>query len=311
MHVLASAPPWLLAGEVAAACSALAWAIAGIVFARLHPGLSAGALNLGKNLAGCLCFAVFLFLRDGTGMPLGVEGEALLFLVLAGVIGLGICDIYLLRSLMAIGPQRMSLIFCLAPVLVALGALLPPFREHPGALTWLGMGICLGGIVLAIVELGDPRTATGDVRQGVRDAIIAAVLQAVAVLLTRHAMQSASVDIAAAATVRLYAGTVALILIGLVGRRLVAWYRQLRHPWTPAKVFGAATLGTFIGIWLQQLGISWAANTGVATTLNALTPIYLLPLSALFLGERRRPIAWIATAVALGGIALMALDAGS
>jgi drug/metabolite transporter (DMT)-like permease len=64
-------------------------------------------------------------------------------------------------------------------------------------------------------------------------------------------------------------------------------------------------VGTFLGIWLNQLGLDWAEFTGVATVLNAMTPVYLIPLSALFLAEPQTSRAWVATLVALAGIAIM------
>ena len=51
----------------------------------------------------------------------------------------------------------------------------------------------------------------------------------------------------------------------------------------------------------------WATNAGVATTLNSMMPIYLLPLSVIFLNERfgRREV--VATLIAVAGVALMML----
>ena len=57
----------------------------------------------------------------------------------------------------------------------------------------------------------------------------------------------------------------------------------------------------------ERKGTVETTHTGVATTLNALTPIYLLPLGACFLGERHVVQAWVATAVACAGIAAIPL----
>ena len=68
----------------------------------------------------------------------------------------------------------------------------------------------------------------------------------------------------------------------------------------------AGFFGTFIGIGLNQCGLAWATSTGAVTTINSLAPVWLIPLSAAFLGERHGIRAWLSTLLALGGVALLA-----
>ncbi len=303
----ASSPPFLYAGEIAATLSALVWACAGIGFARVPGPISGAALNLGKNLTATIGFALLLLVTKGNPFPFHGPTESVLFLVGSGVVGLAICDTFLMRALLQIGPQRAMLIFCLAPVVTAIGASLPPYNEHPGLVIIAGMAVTLGGIALAVLERPDPSRPIGDTRKGMVNAAIAALLQAAAVLLTRHAMNVADMEGSVAASIRLTTGTVALMAWGLLRGRLRTWLRQIFAPAARIILGISALVGTFGGIWLNQLGIQWGTHTGVVTTLNSLTPIYQLPLSAIFLGERRGPIAWIATLIAILGVALMAL----
>ncbi len=83
-----AAAPFPYAGEVAAALSALVWASAGVVFAKLSPGVSAAAMNLGKNLSATLCFAVLMLVTTFSIWPSSVEPGALLCFVASGVVGL-------------------------------------------------------------------------------------------------------------------------------------------------------------------------------------------------------------------------------
>ncbi len=70
---------------------------------------------------------------------------------------------------------------------------------------------------------------------------------------------------------------------------------------------GASFFGTFIGILSNQAGLLWAVHAGVATTLNSLMPIYLMPLSMIYLGQRFGKRAIVATLIAVAGVALMML----
>ncbi|MDJ0975004.1 MAG: DMT family transporter [Planctomycetota bacterium] len=304
--VLAVAP-FPYAGEVAAALSALLWASSGVVFARIHPPVSAFAINLGKNVTSCVCFVLLVWILTGAPLPVGLPREPLLWFIASGVLGLAICDTFLMRSLLAIGPQRMSLIFTMYPVIVAIGAILPPFREHPGTFAWAGMGLCLGGIVLAVLE--EPKDARHRTHyaRGVRDAVIAALCQAAAILTARHGLNLADIPGEEGAAVRMIAGTLGLVVIGLPAMRVVTWSKEVIQRHVGFRVAGAAFFGTFLGIWLNQLGLKWAEHTGVATVLNSLMPVYLIPLSALFLGARITRRGLTATMVTIAGVVVMTL----
>lgn len=304
--VLAAAP-FPHAGELSAALSALLWASAGIVFARIHPPISAAAINLGKNVTACICFAVLLMATAGTPIPLDVPQAPLLWFIASGVLGLAICDTFLLRSLLEIGPQRMSLILTLAPVLVAIAAVLPPFEEMPTMWAWIGMATCLAGIVMAVLEKPDAMPEGKSFSRGVRNGLIAAVCQAGAVLTARHGLQLADVPARDGATVRMLAGTIGLMVIGLPALRVVTWSREMTARHAGPYLFIAAFFGTFLGIWTNQLALDWATHTGVVTVLNSLMPVYLIPLSAMFLGAKISRRGVIATLVAIGGIAMMTI----
>ncbi len=299
--------PFAHAGELTAALSALLWASAGIVFARIHPPVSAAAINLGKNVTACICFAALLLVATGAPIPLDVPRAPLLWFIASGFVGLAICDTFILKSLLEIGPQRMSLIFTLAPVLVAIGAVFPPFSESPALLGWIGMGTCLVGIVMAVLEKPDDLRPDANFGRGVRNALIGAVCQAAAILMARHGLQLAAVDARDGATIRMLAGTIGLVIIGVPGWRVLTWSQEMtrRHagPW----IFIAAFFGTFLGIWTNQIALEWATHTGVVTVLNSLMPVYLIPLSAMFLGATITRRGVVATLIAIAGIAMMTL----
>lgn len=298
---------WPGAGEASAAVSSLCWACGSVMFMRLRPQVPAAALNMGKNVVGTVCFMIALAIATGLPWPTDMAAQPLILFTVSGVLGLAISDTFLLRSMLTIGPQRASLVFCLAPVFTALAAMAPPLHEFPGALTWVGMLVCLVGIALAVGAPSAVVRSPADMRRGVRDAALAALLQASAVVLARQAFVDPSATTLGGATVRLASGTAALLIYALCTKRLGGWWRAATAGRNKVNLPAAAFIGTFLGIMFNQLGIQWSRHTGVAATLNALTPVYLLPLSAWFLGERFRLRSVVATALAVAGIALIAL----
>jgi drug/metabolite transporter (DMT)-like permease len=303
--------PFPLAGEAAALLSSVFWAAAGIVFRGLKGHVPPGAMNFGKNLAATAFFGLgALLAAPGAASP-ATSLEAHAWLALSGLLGLSACDTLFLRSLLTIGPRRASLVFMLAPVLVFLAALLPPFRQTHAAgdpLVWTGIALALAGIAGAAWEAPDRRAPPADERSGLRDALAASALQAAGVLFARLAMERGAAPYAAA-SLRLAWGTAGLLATALVLGRAGAWARALGTRRVATRLVPAAFFGTFLGIGLNQAGIAWAASTGVAATINSLSPVWLIPLSSAFLGERHGLRAWAATLLAVGGVALLSLAA--
>lgn len=306
--LLATAAPFPFAGELAAAVSALLWAGTGVAFALIRAPVSAAAMNLCKNVTAIVCFAVLLLVLGGPPWPTRLALEGLLWFALSGFVGITLCDTLILRCLRSIGPRRMSLLLCTAPVLVALVSILPPFSEAPERLVWVGMAICLLGIVLAILDRPPAGSVKGDPRRGIRDGLLAGLFQAAAVLIARHALTiSPGVPAHEGALVRMLAGTAGLLVFGLSGPRLRIWIGELKQDRAWRAVALAAFFGSFLGIWTNQMGLEWSEFTGVATVLNSLNPIYLIPLSAIFLGERITRAGLVATLIAVLGVVLMAV----
>jgi drug/metabolite transporter (DMT)-like permease len=305
---LLCAAPFPLAGEAFAILCSLLWSVSSLFYARMHPRPSAAALNLGKNLSAALCFFVLLWCLEGRVWPVALRAETAGLFALSGFVGLTLCDILFLRCLLDIGPQRAGTIFLTVPGLAALGALFPPFRETPPAQTWVGMLVCVAGIALALRYRPSVEVDADRWRRGVRAGLLAALLQTAGLLITRHAAGLEDRPALEGAAVRLLGATAGQILLGLLfvgslGRWLgeLAWERGRVALW----VFVAAFLGTFLGIWTNQLSLTYAQFVGVAAMLGSLMPVFMIPLSRIYLGERFPAGAWIGTLIALAGMALV------
>ena len=68
----------------------------------------------------------------------------------------------------------------------------------------------------------------------------------------------------------------------------------------------AAFGSTYLGIWLQQTSLKFAP-TGIAQTLLATSPIFILPIMAL-MGEKVSIRAILGVLLAIGGISLLFIN---
>jgi drug/metabolite transporter (DMT)-like permease len=91
---------------------------------------------------------------------------------------------------------------------------------------------------------------------------------------------------------------------------LLASQGQLRHHIKPlesgrvlALVAVAAVLGTYLGIYLQQIALKYSP-TGVAQALTATSPLFILPMAVL-VGDRVTGRAVGGAVVALVGVVLL------
>lgn len=296
-------------GAVAALAAALTWAFASLLFERF--GRSAGglALNLVKCTAALALFVPTLWVVRGTPWPTGMSIDQLGVLALSGLVGLAIGDTFWFLCLLKIGARRALLLFTLAPPMTAAaGALV--LNEPFTASMLAAMAVTLAGVGWVISERAPSNGGTPDPgvdRIGVFFGIVSAACQAVGTVLTKVGGSGfPALDVS---VVRLTAGTLGLLIVTAALGRLRRAAAPFTTPRSTAAVLGATFLGTYLGVWLMNAGFL-LGNVGVAATMNAMSPIFVLPIAALTLGERPSPRAIAGAVVAVAGVALLFVASG-
>ena len=69
----------------------------------------------------------------------------------------------------------------------------------------------------------------------------------------------------------------------------------------------AVLLGTFFGIWLQQIAFKMSDHLGVASTLLATSPLFVLPMVALG-GEKLSARAVLGAIIGVTGVAVLLIQ---
>lgn len=298
---------WL--GESAALAGALLWAIASVLYGRVGQTIPPLVLNLLKGAIAIGLLGLTLWIQ-GAQWP-QVSGQITLQLGLSGVIGIGLGDTAYLAALRNLGARRALLLETLAPpcsVILAWGVL--GERLSGGAIT--GILITLVGVGWVIAERTPAQQSAQQSgatpsrqRWGLVWGLLAELAQASGAVLSRSALASSEITPLWSSLIRLVGGEV--ILVGLL---LLTRVRQTSPrstiTWTQRGLMAiilAALGGTYLGIWLQQTALKFAP-TGIAQTLLATSPLFVLPLVAL-LGEKITPRSLVGGAIAVIGIALL------
>ncbi len=301
--------PTTFRGELAALSAAVIWACASIVYTRVGKQLPPLLLNLVKGLIAIALLLVTLHYHNAL-FPT-VSPRAVGWLLLSGAIGIGIGDTAYFQALNDIGPRRTLIVESLSPALSTVFAWL--FLQEQLPLTaGLGIALTLAGILLVVSEGGRDRPEPPrQWQRGIFCGLIAAFGQAGGAVLSRAAVGGSTLDPLWSTLIRLIAG-VSILLIGLIlqqrwqkpsGPLLPTALYSLKEPRFLGIVTGTAFASTYLGIWLQQISLKYAA-TGIAQALSSTSPLFVTAI-ALGTGEKVSPRAIGGVIIAMGGIWLL------
>jgi drug/metabolite transporter (DMT)-like permease len=294
-------------GEIAALAAAFLWAIATVVYGSVGRRIPPRELNLVK---GSLALAMLLatLLLTASPSPFS-EPRALVLLMLSGVIGIGLGDTVYFKALQQIGARRTLLLGILAPPMAALVAVV--FLGETLSLGgWLGIVVTVLGVAWVITERTpgrEPSRVIGSeqkMRRGIAFGLAAAVAQAIGAVLAHAALSESSITPLWGAFLRLAAGLLMLVVWIAAARQPVGrWLREGQSGKVWGRLLFAVFAGTYLAIWLQQVALK-LTSAGVAQTLLATSPLFVLPLAA-WTGEKVTLRAAIGAAIALAGIAVL------
>ncbi len=295
-----SAVPFFLVGECAALGAALIWSGSMTSFRVYGEGFPAREANLFKNGIALACLAVML-LCFGAVWP---ETPAVwAWLALSGWVGITLGDTAFFAALSRLSIQLTAVSQCLSPVTAAILA----WAFLGESLHWnemWGMALTLSAVAGAIFLGGRrPSFHPGDWKAGVGFAILSAVANGAGIVIARRAFQE--VDAVMGTFIRGVAAVLLLLPLVRLQKSKSFRFRQVLTPWRRGMgLTFSAVSGAFVGSLLMAVGIKYA-KAGVAAALSLTYPIWILPLSRIFLKERTSPAAVICVLLAVAGAALM------
>jgi len=141
-----------------------------------------------------------------------------------------------------------------------------------------------------------------DLRRGIFWAIVAALCQALGIVIARQALQE--VDSTIGTLSRLIPAVLGLLVLTLVTSQTQDLVTIAKDRRLTLKLTTAAFLGSFLGLVLMSLGAKYA-KAGITTALSSTYPLWVIPLARIFLKEPTnfRSIGW--TLLAVVGIIVM------
>lgn len=264
-------------GILAALGSAASWSIGAVLFKQLGDTLSSFAMTLMKGAVSVVLLGLATLLVGGFSH---IPREAYYYLALSGLVGIALSDTFFFSALKEVSPQSLTLLLTFGQVLTALLAVILLGEALP-LQGWAGIAVIVTGITIGMFHRSADK-GRSSVR-GIIFGLISVISMAVAVILTKKGLTSTSTLYAT--FIRMLAGTVGMLLLGIATKRLGGWvspFSDMRLAWKFALPVFVITFG---GFWLAIVAFKYT-SVAVANSLIATEPIFVLPMAAIFLKEK-------------------------
>lgn len=283
--------------------SALLWAFVTILFKKLGDDVFPLGMNLGKTIIASLFLGVLLLFADRSP----ISHHAVFFLGISGLLGITLGDTFYFESLIKLGPRLSLIITTLIPVVTIILASIM-LHESLFLISRIGIFFALSGVFLVLWDSAPIGCYPKNWKSGITNGVLTVLCCAAATIFSKMALDSTSA--LKATFIRQISGVMGLIFWGLINFKLKNWLRPLFTNHTLfKKLFLASFLGTFLGTWFYILALKYT-DTAIAVTLNATSPLFILPLAFFILKEKISFRAIIGSFVAVGGISLIFLGGG-
>lgn len=292
-------------GEAAALLTALCWAVTATAFEHSAKKIGSMNLNLTRLLIGLMFLSLFTWVTRGYLLPLDASPNEWFWLLMSGLVGIVLGDLFLFEAFVLVGSRISMLIYASVPPLSGIMAYLF-LGERMTGMQVIGMGLTLAGIasVILVAEKGSGKVSLSHPAKGVLFAFGGAFGQAAGYIIGKFGM--ASYDPFASTQIRLIAGLAGFALLFTVRSHWGKYFSSLKRTDALATLTLGSFFGPFLGISLSLYAIQ-RINPGVASTLISITPILLIPYAFLVKKEKVALREVAGTLLALTGVGIMFL----
>lgn len=303
-------------GEAISLSVAMLWTASALSseFATKRAGVL--QINMIRLSVSVVLLCATLWFATGLPYPSFASLQAWAWLALSGLVGYIMGDYCLFNSFIIIGSRFSQLLMTLAPMVAALsGWAILGERLAPRHL--LAMAITISGIALSILSRQGDNNKIGLKLplKGVLLAIGAGIGQGLGLVLSKIGMNHYAMSVPdsqqAVAEMIPFAATLIRAIVGSLGFSLALYLRRdfgkLATTLKDKKTMGATLLSTitgpFIGVSLSLLAVKYT-QAGIASTLMAMSTIFIILPSYLFFGQKITALEVVGTVISVFGVSL-------
>lgn len=285
-------------GEIISLAVAVSWTVTALFAEVASKRIGSLQFNVVRMFLSIVMLGLTLWCFTGSPVPLYANSDAWLWLSLSGFVGYLLGDYCLFNSYILIGSRFGQLFMTLAPIAAAFSAW-AILGERMSFQAVVGMLVTISGIGLSVLNKGGGkhRLSLKLPLKGVLFGIGAGIGQGVGLVLSKvgmnHYVQSIPAGEDMVADLMPFASTMIRAITGFIGFFLVMIFQKklttmsvaLRNRKGMNAAVWATFAGPFIGVSLSLMAVQYT-EAGIASTLMALTPIFILWPSSFFFGQK-------------------------
>ena len=293
-------------GELAGLLTSIAWSGTSVLFTKATQQVGSIIVNRMRVILALVFLLLLNWAFYGYLLPFNAGVDRWIWFALSGAVGYALGDLFLFQSFICIGTQRSMLMMSLAPLMSA-GLAWMFFGEILTGMQLLGVLVTLAGVAWVILRRrSDAGLQYGSRVQGVLFGLGAATGQAVGYVLSKQGLRDGFPPLAGNSIRMLAAAILLWVLASFQGKAKETLNSMRARPRVLGWLIMAAFTGPVLGATLSLFALQHT-QVGVASTLIALPPVFLLPVSWLVFKEKFDWGAVLGTLVTIGGVALLFL----
>jgi len=289
-------------GEITALMVAVFWSMTAISFEYASKRVGSLPVNIIRLVLGFIFLSILNLILRGLVFPTDASAHNWIWLTISGLIGFVLGDLFLFQSYTIIGSWFAMLIMTLAPPMAAIFGFFI-LDERIGGLAILGMFITLFGISLTMFKPDriNRKMVLNKPLKGILRAFMGAFGQALGIVFSKYGMRDYNAF--ASTQIRIIAGIAGFIIVIFISKKWSVVFDALRN----RKAMTGTTIGSFFGPFL---GVSFSlvavqhTSTGIASTLMAMVPVFLIPASIIFFGHKVTLLEVAGAVISLIGVTL-------
>ncbi|WP_411680270.1 DMT family transporter [Clostridium thailandense] len=292
-------------GVLASLATAICWTITAVAFEFAGKKVGSLCVNLIRLFIAFILISIFNFFTRGIFLPTDASGFTWLWLLISGLIGFVIGDLFLFQAYVEIGSRVSQLIMSIVPPITAVtGYIL--MNEKITLLGFIGMVTTIVGIALVILtkDSDDKKITFSHPIKGLIYAFMGALGQAFGLVFSKFGM--GSYNPFAATQIRIIAAILGFCVVVTVTKNWTNIYTALKDKKAMQSISIGSFFGPFIGVSLSLLAVQHAP-TAIVSTITSITPILIIPASIIIFKEKIATKEILGSVIALTGVTLLFL----
>jgi len=272
-------------GEIAGVFTAICWTASALSFSLSTRRAGSLAVYIARLVLAMGMFLLWSKVMRGLWTPSDASPEAWKWLSISGLVGFVAGDYCLFKSYSYQSAKLSKLIMSLAPPTAALAGVLILHEK----LTWLnglGMVLVLAGIAIVILKRPESEINKSRLNYPVKGLLLAlggAIGQGIGAVFSKLGM--GSYDPFASSEIRVITGILGFIVIITLAKEWRSIGYSLRNNKAITPLIIGSFFGPFLGVSLSLLAFQYT-TVGIASTLIATVPVFILIPSVLIFRER-------------------------